>query len=35
MNRLKIFFLFTKELKDLVPDENLLKAISDLFMKIK
>ena len=25
MNRLKIFFLFTKELKDLVPDENLPK----------
>lgn len=29
------FLSFTKELKDLVPDDNLLKSISDLFMKIK
>ncbi|MBI2054866.1 MAG: hypothetical protein HYT39_02075 [Candidatus Sungbacteria bacterium] len=29
------FLSFTKELKGLVPDENLLKSISDLFLKIK
>ena len=29
------FLSFTKELKELVPDENLLKSISDLFLKIK
>lgn len=29
------FLSFAKELKDLVPDENLLKGITDLFLKIK
>lgn len=29
------FLSFTKELKELVPDANLLKSISDLFLKIK
>jgi len=29
------FLSFAKELKDLVPDEKLLKSITDLFLKIK